>query len=49
MEHMNVFCTDCDKMQPFEIVDMEEGEDCWKLLTVKCLECGKIEKVKIYA
>lgn len=49
MEEIRNYCAECEKIQPFEIINMEEGEDCWKILTVKCMECGNIGTVKVYA
>lgn len=48
MDSMFIFCEKCSKEQEFIIVDIQEGKDCWKLVTVECTNCGKTKEVKIY-
>lgn len=47
MEEMNLFCKNCNEMKVFMVEDIREGEDCWKVITVKCEDCGYTEEIKV--
>ena len=42
------FCEKCQKNTENEIINIQEGDDCWKVITVKCTKCGQVKEVKIY-
>lgn len=48
LDNMFIFCENCGKEQEFYIVDVYEGDDCWKVVCLECIECGKRKEEKIY-
>ena len=48
MDRIELYCKECDEKKEFEIIDVQEGDDCWKVFTVKCTKCGYIKEVKFY-
>lgn len=49
MDEINLFCNNCNEMKIFSVMDIREGEDCWKVFTVKCEYCGYTEEIKVDA
>lgn len=49
MYEMNFFCKTCNETKVFTVDDIIEGKDCWKVVTVKCEECGYTEELKVNA
>ena len=41
-------CPKCKETKEFEILKIEDGEDCWKIIIIKCPNCGFIKEEKIY-
>lgn len=48
MNSMFIFCDECGKKQEFIIIDMQEGDDCWKVVKLECSECGMKKEIKLY-
>ena len=47
MDSMFIFCEKCGKKQEFFIVDIQEGDDCWKVVKLECPECGQKKEIKL--
>lgn len=47
LDSMFIFCEKCGKEQEFFITDIQEGDDCWKVIELECSVCGKKKKEKI--
>lgn len=48
MDSFEIFCDVCNKTTEYCIVEVKDGEDCWKVFVVKCKECGKEKELNFY-
>lgn len=48
MDSMVIFCEKCNREVKHEVLEMKEGEDCWLVITVKCLECSRVHEIHLH-